>query len=103
MPTLENRKGQLMPNAVRIHRVLRSAPERVYRAFLDADAMAKWLPPNGFTGKVHHLDAKLGGTYRLSITNFTSHPSRTSPPSPSPCTQGEGEMGIVPRCEDETF
>lgn len=61
-----------MANAVRFHRVLRAAPERVYRAFLDADAMAKWLPPNGFTGKVHHLDAKVGGTYRMSFTNFST-------------------------------
>ena len=61
-----------MPGIVRFHRVLRSTPERIYRAFLDADAMAKWLPPNGFTGKVHHLDAKVGGTYRMSFTNFTS-------------------------------
>src|SRR5262247_792463 len=61
-----------MPNAVQFHRVLRAAPEKVYRAFLDADAMAKWLPPNGFTGKVHHLDAKVGGTYRMSFTNFTT-------------------------------
>jgi uncharacterized protein YndB with AHSA1/START domain len=61
-----------MPNTVRFHRVLRCPPERVYRAFLDADAMAKWLPPNGFTGKVHHLDAKVGGTYRMSFTNFTT-------------------------------
>jgi len=59
-------------NTVRLHRVLRSKPERVYRAFLDADAMAKWLPPNGFTGKVHHLDAKVGGTYKMSFTNFTT-------------------------------
>ena len=59
-----------MPNAVRFHRVLRAAPEKVYRAFLDADAMAKWLPPNGFTGKVHHIDAKVGGTYKMSFTNF---------------------------------
>ncbi|MGC1817053.1 MAG: SRPBCC family protein [Casimicrobiaceae bacterium] len=59
-------------NTVRLHRVLRSPPERVYRAFLDADAMAKWLPPNGFTGKVHHLDARVGGTYRMSFTNFTT-------------------------------
>jgi uncharacterized protein YndB with AHSA1/START domain len=57
---------------VRLQRVLRAAPERIYRAFLDADAMAKWLPPNGFTGKVHHLDAKVGGTYRMSFTNFTT-------------------------------
>ena len=61
-----------MSNTVRFHRVLRAAPERVYRAFLDADAMAKWLPPNGFTGKVHHMDAKVGGTYKMSFTNFTT-------------------------------
>lgn len=61
-----------MTNTVRFHRVLRAAPEKVYRAFLDADAMAKWLPPNGFTGKVHHLDAKVGGTYRMSFTDFTT-------------------------------
>lgn len=59
-------------NTVRLHRVLRAPPERVYRAFLDADAMVKWLPPNGFTGKVHHLDAKVGGTYRMSFTNFAT-------------------------------
>jgi uncharacterized protein YndB with AHSA1/START domain len=57
---------------VRLHRVLRAPPERVYRAFLDADAMAKWLPPHGFTGRVHHLDAKVGGTYRMSFTNFSN-------------------------------
>src|SRR5512142_874008 len=61
-----------MPNTVRLHRVLRAPPERVYRAFLDAAAMAKWLPPNGFTGKVHQLDAKGGGSYRMSFTNFTT-------------------------------
>jgi uncharacterized protein YndB with AHSA1/START domain len=63
-------------NTVRFHRVLRAKPERVYRAFIDPDAMAKWLPPNGFTGKVHQLDAKVGGTYKMSFTNFstgTSH------------------------------
>ena len=65
-------KEQLMPGTVRFHRVLRANPERVYRAFLDVEAMVKWLPPNGFTGKVHHLDAKVGGTYRMSFTNFTS-------------------------------
>jgi uncharacterized protein YndB with AHSA1/START domain len=59
-------------NTIRLHRVLRAAPERVYRAFLDADAMAKWLPPNGFTGKVHHIDAKVGGTHKMSFTNFTT-------------------------------
>jgi uncharacterized protein YndB with AHSA1/START domain len=57
-------------STVRLHRVLRAPPDRIYRAFLDTDAMAKWLPPNGFTGKVHHLDAKVGGTYRMSFTNF---------------------------------
>lgn len=57
---------------VRLHRVLRAPPERVYRAFLAADAMAKWLPPNGFTGSVHHLDARVGGTFRMSFTNFTT-------------------------------
>ncbi|HSV18821.1 MAG TPA: SRPBCC family protein [Casimicrobiaceae bacterium] len=59
-------------NTIRLHRVLRAPPERVYRALLDADAMAKWLPPNGFTGRVHHVDAKAGGTYRMSFTNFTT-------------------------------
>jgi uncharacterized protein YndB with AHSA1/START domain len=59
-------------NTIRLHRVLRAKPEKVYRAFLDADAKAKWLPPNGFTGKVHHLEAKVGGTYKMSFTNFTT-------------------------------
>ena len=59
-------------STVRLHRVLRAKPERVYRAFLDADAMVKWLPPNGFTGKVHQLDVKVGGRYRMSFTNFTT-------------------------------
>jgi len=59
-------------NTVRLHRVLRAPPERVYRAFLDADAMAKWLPPHGFTGKVHQLDARVGGTYKMTFTNFSS-------------------------------
>src|ERR1043166_3768718 len=59
-------------HTIRLHRVLRATPERVYRAFLDAGAMAKWLPPNGFTGEVHHIDAKVGGTYKMSFTNFTS-------------------------------
>jgi uncharacterized protein YndB with AHSA1/START domain len=57
---------------VRLHRVLRATPERVYRAFLDADAMVKWLPPNGFTGRVHHIDAKVGGSYQMSFTNFST-------------------------------
>lgn len=59
-------------NTVRLHRVLKASPERVYRAFLDADALVKWLPPNGFTGKVHQLEAIVGGTYRMSFTNFTN-------------------------------
>lgn len=62
---------------VRLHRVLRATPERVYRAFLDADAMAKWLPPNGFTGKVHEMDAKVGGGYRMSFTNFSTGSSHS--------------------------
>ena len=57
---------------VRLHRVLRASPEKVYKAFLDPDAMCKWLPPHGFTGKMHHLDAKVGGSYKMSFTNFTS-------------------------------
>ena len=59
-------------NTVRLHRVLATKPEKVFRAFLDADAMAKWLPPYGFTCKVHHLEAKVGGTFRMSFTNFTT-------------------------------
>ena len=59
-------------NTVRLHRVLRAAPEKVYRAFLEPEAMAKWLPPHGFTGKVHHMDARVGGTYKMSFTNFTT-------------------------------
>ncbi|HEX9783426.1 MAG TPA: SRPBCC family protein [Opitutaceae bacterium] len=64
-------------HTIRLHRVLRAAPERVYRAFLDADAMAKWLPPNGFTGKVHHMDAKVGGTFKMSFSNFTTGKSHS--------------------------
>ena len=72
-------KGQMIMStiAVSLHRVLRATPERVYRAFLDADAMAKWLPPNGFTGKVHHVDAKVGGTYKMSFTNFSTGQSHS--------------------------
>jgi uncharacterized protein YndB with AHSA1/START domain len=66
------RKESMMSKTVQFHRVLRAAPDRVYRAFLDPDAMAKWLPPNGFTGKVHHLEAKVGGSYKMSFTNFTT-------------------------------
>lgn len=59
-------------STIRLHRVLKATPERVYRAFLDADAKAKWLPPFGFTARVHHIDARVGGTYRMSFTNFTT-------------------------------
>jgi uncharacterized protein YndB with AHSA1/START domain len=59
-------------NTIKLHRVLKASPEKIYKAFLDADALAKWLPPYGFTGKVHHLDAKVGGTYQMSFTNFTT-------------------------------
>lgn len=64
-------------NTVRFQRVIKAPPERVYRAFLDADAMAKWLPPNGFTGKVHQIDARVGGTHRMSFTNFTTGQSHS--------------------------
>src|SRR3954471_14609371 len=64
-------------NTVRLHRVIRTKPERLYRAFLDADAMAKWLPPNGFTGKVHQMDAKVGGTYKMSFKNFNTGKSQS--------------------------
>ena len=61
-----------MTGTVRFHRILRAPPDRIYKAFLDADALAKWLPPHGFTGKVHHLDARVGGSYRMSFTNYSS-------------------------------
>ncbi|PWU12663.1 MAG: hypothetical protein C5B51_00345 [Terriglobia bacterium] len=61
-----------MPNTIRLHRVLRTPPEKVYRAFLEPEALAKWLPPNGFTCKVHHADPRVGGTYQMSFTNFTT-------------------------------
>ena len=61
-----------MPNTVRLHRVLATRPEKVYRAFLEADALAKWLPPNGFTCTVHHLEARAGGTFKMSFRNFTT-------------------------------
>lgn len=64
-------------NTIRLHRVLRAQPARVYRAFLDADAMVKWLPPHGFTGKVHQLDVRVGGTHRMSFTNFTTGQSHS--------------------------
>jgi len=61
-----------MPNTVKLHRVLKAPPGRIYKAFVDGAAMAKWLPPNGYTAKVYHLDAKVGGTFRMSFTNFES-------------------------------
>ena len=64
-------------NTIRLHRVLRAPAERVYRAFLDADAMVKWLPPNGYTGKVHQIDARVGGTYKMSFTNFSTGKSES--------------------------
>jgi uncharacterized protein YndB with AHSA1/START domain len=65
--------GRPVPTStIRLHRVLRATPERVYRAFIDPDAMAKWLPPHGFTGRVHHLDARAGGSYKRTFTNFSS-------------------------------
>ncbi|MBX3320115.1 MAG: SRPBCC family protein [Nitrospira sp.] len=64
-------------NAVRLHRIIAATPDKVYRAFLDADAMNKWLPPNGFTGKVHQLEARVGGQYKMSFTNFTTGKSHS--------------------------
>jgi uncharacterized protein YndB with AHSA1/START domain len=64
-------------NTIRLHRVLRATPEKVYRAFLDGDAMTKWLPPNGFTGKVHHIEAKVGGSYKMSFMNFSTGKSHS--------------------------
>jgi len=66
-----------MPSTVRFHRVLKAPPERVYRAFLDPEAKVKWLPPHGFTGKVHHIDPRVGGSYKMSFTNFTSGKSHS--------------------------
>jgi len=70
--THNKEKSIMAENTVKLHRVLRAPAERIYRAFLDADAMAKWLPPHGFTGKVHHIKAEVGGTYRMSFTNLTT-------------------------------
>jgi uncharacterized protein YndB with AHSA1/START domain len=66
-----------MPNTVKLHRVLRGTPERVFRAFIDPDAMVKWLPPHGFAGKVHHMDARVGGSYKMSFKNFTTGESHS--------------------------
>jgi uncharacterized protein YndB with AHSA1/START domain len=76
---LDLSKGEIVmaTNTIRLHRVFRATPQRIYRAFLDADAMVKWLPPNGFTGKVHHMDAKAGGTFSMAFTNFTTGKSHS--------------------------
>ena len=66
-----------MSSTIHLHRVLRATPERVYRAFLDSEAIVKWVPPNGFTGKVHHMDARVGGSYKMSFTNFTTGKSHS--------------------------
>lgn len=76
-------------NTIRLHRVLRAPAERIYRAFLDADALAKWLPPNGFTGKVHAMEAKVGGGYRMSFTNFTTGHSHSFSAQYTELTPGE--------------
>jgi uncharacterized protein YndB with AHSA1/START domain len=84
-------------NTIRLHRVLRATPERIYRAFLDADAMAKWLPPHGFTGRVEHVDARVGGTYRMSFTNFSNGQSHAF---------GGRYLELVPNeriCHTDTF
>jgi len=75
--TRNTQAATMSTNTLRLHRVLRATPERVYRAFLDGAAMTKWLPPNGFTGKVHHLDAKVGGTFKMSFTNFSTGKSHS--------------------------
>jgi uncharacterized protein YndB with AHSA1/START domain len=75
--TADSSRRRSMPSTVRFQRVLRTTPERLYRAFIDPDAMAKWLPPNGFTGKVHNMDARVGGKYKMSFTNFSSGKSHS--------------------------
>ncbi len=66
-----------MPSTIRLHRVLKTKPERLYRAFLDPDAVVKWMPPHGFTGKVHHMDARVGGSFKMSFKNFTTGSSHS--------------------------
>lgn len=78
-----------MSNTVKFHRVLKTTPEKLYKAFLDADALAKWLPPHGFTCKVHHMDTKVGGTYRMSFTNFSTGKSHSFGGTYLELTQGE--------------
>jgi uncharacterized protein YndB with AHSA1/START domain len=76
-PNETHGRSNAMPSTIKLHRVFRAPPERVYKAFIDADAMCKWLPPNGFTGKVHHIDARVGGSYKMSFTNFNSGKSHS--------------------------
>jgi uncharacterized protein YndB with AHSA1/START domain len=76
-PQINEEKSIMAENTVKLHRVLRAPADRIYRAFLDGDAMAKWLPPHGFTGKVHHIKAEVGGTYKMSFTNFTTGQSHS--------------------------
>jgi len=91
-----------MPSTVRFHRVLRAAPEKVYKAFLDPEAMAKWLPPNGFTGKVHEMDARVGGGYRMSFTNFSTDKSHSFRGNYVELTPGE-RICYTDRFDDPNF
>jgi uncharacterized protein YndB with AHSA1/START domain len=77
MTNTTSRKETAMPSTIRLHRVFKTTPERLYKAFLDPEAMAKWLPPNGFTGKVDRMDARVGGSYHMSFTNFTTGSSHS--------------------------
>jgi uncharacterized protein YndB with AHSA1/START domain len=94
-------------NTIRLHRVFRAPPERVYKAFLDPDAMAKWLPPHGFTGKVHSMSPRVGGGYKMSFTNFGTGKSHSfggtyvelTPPSPS----GDGRIRYTDKFEDPSM
>jgi uncharacterized protein YndB with AHSA1/START domain len=88
-----------MPNTVRFHRVLRAPAGTVYKAFIDPDAMAKWLPPNGFTGKVHEIDARVGGGYRMSFTNFRTGKSHSFRGRYVELTPGE-RIGYTDRFDD---
>src|SRR5258708_3523623 len=84
-------RGNIMAtkNTVRLHRVLAAKPEKVYRAFIEPDSMTKWLPPNGFTAKMHHQEATVGGTYKMSFTNFTTGTRRTSCKCRQPSLPGD--------------
>src|SRR5882757_6427716 len=89
------RKTNMQSNTIRHHRVLRATPEKIYKAFLDPDAMAKWLPPNGFTAKVHKMDAKVGGTHKMSFTNFTTGKSHSFGGTDLTIVQ-EGVPSVIP-------